>query len=358
MARPFSSSLRSPVHAVAIGAVVATMCATLTACGSSSGGGSGSSKGKGNLIGVAFYSQDQKRYPFEANAITEEAKKNGDSVIVNYAKSSSSTQASQVESMMQRGIKVLILQSFDSKSAGAIASKAQAQGIKVIAYDTPVEGAKADYAISRNNTDLGKMHAEDALKAVPSGKYAVIRGDAANSAQKEIGQPYNDILKKDSGINIVYDVATPQWSAEQAQHEAEAALQKNPDIKVFVAMWDEAAQSVVSALKAAGKKPGEVFVTGTDASTPSLAYIAQGWQGETVWTPIDEMARDAADIAHAFAAGQKPPAPDATVDGVPRDYVKITSVTKSNLCDFITKIAPKGWVTPDEVFGAGTTECG
>ncbi|WP_415853707.1 substrate-binding domain-containing protein [Sinomonas sp. G460-2] len=331
---------------MAAGAFVSLI--TLSACGS----GSAATQAHHSVtIGISFWSQDQKRYPFEAQLMTQEAEKNGDKVIVNYADNSASTQASQVESMMQRGIDVLIIDPLDPTAAGAVVTKAQAQGIKVIEYDQTVKGSKADYAVGRNNTDLGVAHAKAALAAVPSGKYAIIRGDEGTTAAHVIGKPYDDLIKTDPNVQVVYDKYTPSWSADGAQKEAEAALQKDPDIKAVVVTWDEGAQAVVSALKADGKKPGDVFITGTDASTPSLAYIAQGWQGQTVWTPIDEMATKAADIAHAFGTGVNPPAPDATVDGVPQAYVHITSVTKSNLCDFVTKIAPKGWVNIHDVYG-------
>ncbi|MCA4135387.1 substrate-binding domain-containing protein [Arthrobacter sp. M4] len=322
----------------------------LSAC-ASGGGAASADADKGVLIGVSFWSQDQKRYPFEAGVMAEQAKKNGDEIIVNYADNNAATQAAQVDSMIQRGIKVLVLVPLDPKASAAIVTKAQGEGVKVIVYDAPVTGAKPDYMVGRDNAKLGEAHAEAALKAVPTGTYGIIRGDEAAAAAHVIGKPYDDKILTDSNVKVAYDKYTPGWSAANAQTEAEAALQKNPDTKALVVMWDEGAQAAVSAAKAAGKQPGDVFITGTDASTPSLAYIAQGWQGQTVWTPIDEMARRATDIAHAFGTEATPPAPDATVDGVPQAYVNITSVTKSNLCEFVTKIAPKGWVTVNEVYG-------
>src|SRR5205085_6378893 len=137
------------------------------------------------------------------------------------------------------------------------------------------------------------------------------------------------------------------------QRKAEAALQKSPNIKAFVVMCDNAAQAVIEALKAAGNQPGTVFVSGLDSTIPSLAYIAQGWQSQTIWTPIDKMAKDAANIAHALGSGTEAPKPSATVKGIPTNYVDLVSVTKDNLCAFITKIAPSGWVSQDQVFGTG-----
>ncbi|SHJ40897.1 D-xylose transport system substrate-binding protein [Paraburkholderia terricola] len=137
-----------------------------------------------------------------------------------------------------------------------------------------------------------------------------------------MSKAYDELVKSKSCINVVYDTLTPGWDTAAAQREAEAALQKNPDIQAFLVMWDNGAQAVVQALKSAGKQQGQVWVTGSDASTPSLAYIAQGWQSQTTWTPIDKMARDAANIAHDLGTGKEPPAPSAVVNGVRTDYVK------------------------------------
>ena len=72
------------------------------------------------------------------------------------------------------------------------------------------------------------------------------------------------------------------------------------------------------------------------------------------------MATDAMNIAHAFVTGKAPQAPDSkTESGVPVDNPPLASVTKDNLCDFITKIAPAGWATQEQVFGSnGAKTCG
>lgn len=311
----------------------------------------------GALIGVVFPGQNQFRWTWETKTLTSQAEANGDKVIVQFSNESVATQKTQVESMIQRGVKVLILGAIDANAGGDMVKAAQAQGIKVITYDRGVVGAKPDFFVVRNNYDLGVAHIQSAIKAVPCGKYAVIRGDKAMLGVDAISRGYDEALAAHKCIDVVYDTFTPGWDTATAQRSAEAALQKNPDINAFVVSWDNGAQAVVQALKSAGKEPGDVWVTGTDASTPSLAYIVQGWQSQTTWTPVDQMAKDAANIAHAFAAGKEPEVQGQVVDGVPIDYVRLTSVTKDNLCEFITKIAPRGWVNADEVFGAGAKPC-
>lgn len=250
-----------------------------------------------------------------------------------------------------------MLVTIDPVAAAGLVKEAQAKGIKVIGYDRFVVGATPSYNIGRDYYETGKLQATTALQMFPSGQYALIRGDKATLAQIEMSRAYDDVVLNTTGINVVYDAPTPNWETASAQREVEAAIQKHPNIKAVVTMWDDGGQAAVQALKSAGKKPGDVYVSGTNASTPSLRYIAQGWQTQTVWAPIDKLALTAADVAHALGTGTSPPAPNATVGGVPTYYAPQINVTKANLCEFIKKIAPAGWVTAEEVFGADSKSC-
>lgn len=312
---------------------------------------------EGVKIGVIFPTQNQVRWAWEEKILAATAKANGDEVLFQYANESAATQKSQVESMIQRDIKVLIMAAIDADAANALVTQAQAEGIKVITYDRGVSKAKPDFHISRDNYEMGTLQAKSALKAAPCGKYAIIRGDQSTLAQVDMSRAYNELIKSNACIKVVHDAFVPGWETAGAQREAEAALQANPDLNAVVIMWDNGAQAVVQALKSAGVAPNTVWVTGSDATTPSLTYIAQGWQSQTTWTPIDQMAKDAAEIAHDIGSGTKSRIEGVVVDGVPTDYPKLTSVTKDNICEFITKIAPKGWVSTDEVFGAGNNPC-
>ncbi len=344
---------RRPGRIAAI-ATVATAALALTGCSGIAGG----SDGDGVLIGVSFPSQSQERWSFETNILKAQAEKNGDEAIVNFAEESMATQTSQIESMLQRGIDVLVLSPVDAAAAAPLVTKAKDLGVHVISYDRRVDGGQVDLHIERNNYDNGKLHAESALAAKPSGKYAIIRGDQSTIAENDMSKAYDEILLNNPNIDVVYDKRIAGWDSASAQKAAEAALQTDPDIVAFVVMWDDGAQAVVQALKSAGKNPGEVWVTGTDAAKPSLTYIAQGWQGQTTWTPIDEMATKAADLSHAYATGADIPEPDGVVDGVPTDYVQLTSITRDSLCEFVTVIAPEGWVTQQQVFGSEEGNCG
>lgn len=299
-------------------------------------------------IGVSMFQQQSKRFVYEAALMEKIAKENGDDIIVNFGNNNATTQASQIETMLLRGIKVLIVVPLEPKALAPLITRARKQGVKVVTYDTRMTGAEVDYAVQRDNAAAGKMNVDAALAAAPEGKYAIIRGDITSPSAVELGAHYDD-LKSLKNVEVTYDQAVPGWSADTAQKYAEAAVQRNPDLKAVVAMWDNASVAAVQALRAAGKKPGEVFVTGINGDPANLKLIAQGWQGQTTWTRIDQMAKDAMAAADALARDHEPPKADEVVEGVPYKYTPLFSVQKDTLCEYVTKVAPEGWLTAAEL---------
>ncbi|NKJ94753.1 substrate-binding domain-containing protein [Rhizobium leguminosarum bv. viciae] len=312
---------------------------------------------KGLQIGFILPTQQHIRFAFEARLFEETAKANGDEAIVQYSMENTATQKNQVETLIARGVDVIVMSAIDANAAAALVTQAQRDGVKVITYDRGVVGAKPDYHIGRDNYEMGAQQARSALAAVPCGKYAIIRGDRATVAQIDMSRAYDELVKTKQCIKIVHDAYVQGWETAGVQREAEAALQATPDLDVFLIMWDTGAGAVVQVLKSAGLSPDDVWVTGADATTPSLVNIHLGWQDQSTWTAIDQMAVDAANLAHDLGTGAEPRIKGTVVDGVPNVYPKLTSINKDNLCEFITQIAPKGWVKPEDVFGAENNSC-
>jgi D-xylose transport system substrate-binding protein len=105
---------------------------------------------------------------------------------------------------------------------------------------------------------------------------------------------------------------------------------------------------------------GKVFVSGLDAEPSSLALVAAGDQTMTVFTNIQEEAEAAAVGAHQLAA-KEPVASDTTTQNgfkeVPTKQIGVMAVNKTNICEFITKTAPQGWVTVGDVFPGKANAC-
>src|SRR5438128_2407850 len=114
----FPRNSRPRRYGATVAAGLAAMALVLTACDAPTTAGSGESKGQ--LIGASLYTQQVARFNFEEKLMRETAAKNGDQFISNFANGNLETQISQLQSLMQRGIKVLILNQINSKAFAPI----------------------------------------------------------------------------------------------------------------------------------------------------------------------------------------------------------------------------------------------
>ncbi|HEL4355657.1 TPA: substrate-binding domain-containing protein [Klebsiella pneumoniae] len=128
-------------------------------------------------------------------------------VIYQNANANASLQQQQFNSVIAQGAKVIVLDPVDSSAAAALVENAQAQGVKVIAYDRPVPDKPADFYVSFDNEGIGYAIAKsltDHLKAsgVPQDAGVqplppVTGNDATIAALQLIiaGDQYNTISK-------------------------------------------------------------------------------------------------------------------------------------------------------------------
>jgi D-xylose transport system substrate-binding protein len=327
--------------------------------GSGGGGGGGSAK-KGHVIGVSVKNQLQRRWAFDLKAIKARAAELGDTVLVQYANDDPSRQASQVESLLSKGIDVLIITPVDDKAAAQAANAARNSKVPVVSYDIGVRDAPTDYFVERDNIQAGKLQIDEALKAKPEGKYAFFRGDSGTGVVKTISGQWDKAVKGKPGVDVVFDQFIDGFDPSTAQSRAEDVLSTNrDDVAAFLSLNDGMATGIAQAL--AGRKlTGKVFLSGLDADPANLRMIANGSQSMTVWTPLDEQGKAAADAANALASGKKPAAQTQTDLGagmVPTALVPSVAITKDNLCEYLEGKFPAGWADKAEVLKDNPTLC-
>lgn len=363
--KAFARSRSGRVATYALSAVLVS--AAMVACSSgneaspssSAASASDQAGGEPTRVGVVLRGTDQPRWAFDVKAITDQVEKNGDTLVGAYQSNDPAVQQQNVDSLITKGVDVIILAAPDSESGGALTKRAQAQKVDVIAYDNQVNATPNAY-VARNNYDWGVLQAEAAMKAVPEGKFAVINGDPAVSAFADMQRAYDEKLGANSKVDVVANLESAGWTTENAQQNAEALLTTDPDVKAIVASWDGGAVGVIQALKSADLA-GKVYVTGGDADKVNLQYIDQGLQGMSVYTDITKWGQLAADAAHELGN-------DETIKGdltltstegkdFPQLAVPVVTIDKSNLCQFIQEIAPEGWVTVADVFPNNPQAC-
>jgi D-xylose transport system substrate-binding protein len=274
----------------------------LTACSSSS------STSSTCVVGVSWNNYQEERWAkWDEPAIKTALTAAGCSYISNDAKSSSDTQASNVDALINQGAKVVIILAQDGTAIKPAVKKALDAKIPVIAYDRLIEDPGVFY-ITFDNVLVGKMQAEALLKVKSSGNYVVIKGNKADAnadflraGMVAAGLP--DVDKSSDTLKNVGETYTDNWDATNAQNEMTAFLTKNNNkIDIAFVENDGMAGGVIAALKSQGLA-GTVPVSGQDGDAAALNRVAQGTQTVDIWKDARLLGQGAGEAAAALAKG-------------------------------------------------------
>ncbi|MEZ4870166.1 MAG: sugar ABC transporter substrate-binding protein [Caldilineaceae bacterium] len=283
-------------------------------------------------------------------------------IIYSNANQDSSTQLSQAEAALTNGAQVLVLDPVDSAAAGAIADKAKAQGVPVIAYDRLILNSDGvNYYISFDNEKVGALQAQSLVDElnnlqVTDPQIVMINGSPTDnnaSLFKQGAHSVFDPLVADKKLTIAKEYDTPDWSPDQAQNEMQQALTAlGNKVDGVYAANDGTAGGAIAAMKAAGLQPLPP-VTGQDAELAAIQRILIGEQYMTVYKAIKPEAEAAAQLAYDLLTQTEVPADmtggqtvsNGKID-VPAVLLTPVVVTKSNINDTVVK---DGFWTVDQI---------
>ncbi|MCW6512748.1 ABC transporter substrate-binding protein [Lichenifustis flavocetrariae] len=257
-------------------------------------------------------------------------------VLYQNANGDASRQQQQFNSVISQGAKAIVLDPVDSTAAASLVKQAQAQGIKVIAYDRPIPSTPADYYVSFNNEEIGKSIAKSLVDHLKATKVAAsdvgileINGSPTDAAAGLIKKGIHEGLA-DGGYTTLAEYDTPEWLPSKAQQWASGQISRfQKKIVGVVAANDGTGGAAVAAFKAAGVDPVPP-VTGNDATIAGLQLIISGDQYNTISKPSEIVAAAAADIAVALLSGEAPKAETTLFDTPSRLFVPAL-VTAENL---------------------------
>ena len=309
----------------------------------------------GTTVGVSWSNFQEERWKTDEAAIKAVIEKAGGTYLSADAQSSPAKQLSDIESLISRGAKALIILAQDSDAIRPAVEKAAAEGIPVVGYDRLIEIPSAFY-ITFDNKEVGRLQARSVFAVKPKGNYAFIKGSSTDPNADFLFAGQMEVLKAaiDRGdVKNVGEAYTDKWLPAIAQQNMEQILTKNNNkVDAVVASNDGTAGGAVAALAAQGLA-GTVPVSGQDGDKAALNRIALGTQTVSVWKDARELGRRAAEIAMELAGGKKMTdiSGATTFDGGPKKQ-KMTSlfltpiaITKDNLGTVIDA----GWVTKDVV---------
>jgi D-xylose transport system substrate-binding protein len=342
----------SPItRAFAVGGALCLLAFGAAACGSNndsgtSSGGASTSGGKAQKVGVLLPdTKSSVRWEsFDRPLLQQAFKAAGVPVTIDNAQGDKSTQQQQAEQQITNGAKVLLLVNLDSGSGAAIEANAKSRGVKVIDYDRLTLKGQADYYVSFNNVEVGKLQGQglvDCLNKdkVASPSIAELNGSPTDNNATLFKQGYDSVLNplyKSGKAKKVADQSVPDWDNQQALTIFEQMLQKtNNNIDGVLAANDGLGNSVISAVKA--RKLKQIPVTGQDATPEGIQNILAGDQCMTVYKAVKKEADAASKLAIALSKGTQPPAglvngkTNDTVRDVPSVLLTPEAITKDNV---------------------------
>jgi len=308
------------------------------------------------VVGISMPTKSSARWISDGETMKSEFEKLGYKVELQYAEDDITTQINQLENMITKGAKILVIAPIDNKSLTDILSKANAEDIKVIAYDRLIlDSEYVSYYATFDNFGVGVLmgqHIEDALdlqNTEASHNIELFAGspDDNNSifffnGAMSILQPYIDEGKLNvlSGQTEFNQVATLRWDGQVAQQRMENLLTANyssgEKLDAVLSPYDGLSIGIISALKSNGYSLEDMpVVTGQDAEQASVQAIIDGWQAQTVFKDTRALAKVAINMADSLVKGGEPEINntetyDNGVKVVPSYLLVPTSVNKNN----------------------------
>jgi D-xylose transport system substrate-binding protein len=291
-----------------------------SACGNSGGtsaptGAALGTSGVGCTVGVSWNNFQQPRWAaHDQPNIKNTVEGAGGKYIDADANLSNEQQLTDIDTLISKGAKVLILLAQDNQAVLPGVKKALDAGIPVIAYDRLIEDPNVLY-ITFNNVGVGEAEAKAILTKVPKGNYVLIKGDPGDpNASTFLPQGWDNAGLKAavaSGdikiLNGPDGTFTDAWKTEKAQSNMEAIIDKavadNTKIDAILAENDSTALGVVAALTA--KSYGFPPLSGQDGDPANLNNVALGKQYVDVFKNANELGKAAGALALSLCSGTK-----------------------------------------------------
>lgn len=317
-------------------------------------------------VGIVLPTKDEPRWLQDQAQFESILSDAGFTNQVMFSQGSSATEKTNVETLISKGISVLIICAQDGAAAAAAVEAAKAAGVTVIAYDRLITGTDAvDYYVTFDSFAVGAAQGQYLVDNAPAGSgiplylyagaatdnnafiffegaWSVLQPKIAdgtfvieNSSEAEALQNKAELTRDEVG-KIVGQVTT-DWDFNVAKSKAEANLtavgaDKKGDVLVL-APNDGTARSIADVF-AADKDVSSYVITGQDSEKASVQYVIDGKQSMTVFKDTRTLAADSVAMAMSILNGETPKT-DTTynngVKDVPAKQTDIVVVTKSNV---------------------------
>jgi len=298
-------------------------------------------------VGIVLPTKDEPRWLQDQARFEQVIGETDYTVEVLFSQTSSATERTNVETLIAKGIKVLIICAQDAAAAAQTVETAQDAGVTVISYDRLITDTEAvDYYVTFDSVSVGEAMGQylvDNAEGTGNSLYLYAGAATDNNAFLFFEGAWNILqpkivdgtfvirnseeaiklqdkaeLTRDEMSTIIGQVTT-DWDFNVAKSKAEAHLTAaTADEKgecFILAPNDGTARSIADVFAADTDVTG-YYVTGQDAEIASVQYVIDGKQSMTVFKDTRTLAKDAMDMAISVIEGGTPPTDTTYNNGV------------------------------------------
>lgn len=211
----------------------------------------------------------------------EAAEEHGVDLVVADGQDSVSTQMSDIENLVSRGVDAILINATDGEAVVPAVEEANEAGIPVLAIDRGISGGNVAIYVASNNVTGGKMAAHyTAAKMALQGKIVMLEGIPGTSAARERGQGFSEVIDSLPDVEIIE--SEPAGFAQNEGYEVmQNILTAQSDIDAVFAQNDLMGLGALQAIEGAGRLD-EMFVVGFDAVDPAIEAIEEGRMSATI----------------------------------------------------------------------------
>ena len=272
------------------------------------------------------FAQTESNNPWrlaQTKSMQDEAKRLGYQLVYTDAAGSTAKQVADVRSMIAQKVDAIFLAPREDKPLAPVVAEARKAGIPVILLDRNI-----DASLSKAGTDYVTFIGSDFIKEGQrvgdwlvknaKGKTNILEleGTTGSSPANDRKKGFDDVIAKNPAFKILAS-QTGDFSRDKGRQVAETLLQAHPETNVIYAHNDEMAIGAISALEAAGKKPGvDVLVLSIDGGREAVKLVVDGKINYVVECN-PRFGPEAFRTLKGYAAGTKYPAKIINAD---RDY--------------------------------------
>jgi ABC-type sugar transport system substrate-binding protein len=218
-------------------------------------------------------------------------------VITTNANSDSKVQASQIDYLLSKGVKAVVVVPVDSQAICASVQKSRSAGVLFYTIDRAPIGCQIDMSVLSDNY-LGGVQAGQAMVKFlteryhePKGTVLEYQGNLQQNVAQLRGNGFHSVVDQYPGIKVISQPT--DWKPERFSQITSEYIPKNKFDGLYLHSDGIGIPVIIPILGQLGQKiprgqAGHIFITGVDGSPDMLQAIRDGYADQSSSQPLTD----------------------------------------------------------------------